>query len=228
MKTINMIVKILIIIVLILAIALGAFLIYFQNTAIKNVWDEMTYSASRGKEDHSLAAYFLPDFPIVKTRYGGGFLPVASSDRWLTLGRSELEDNETVNIYVDRESLGRAELRIVYMMKFEGNQASTENDYLRLSFIYNTKTKVLVKNQISVSSDTLNVEAGISNEKKDVETILEKYSFDIDQIESLQQRILEEKVLPIWFEGNPNVSQFSMDSLGEFKVVDNTFQNLDK
>ena len=47
-----------------------------------------------------------------------------------------------------------------------------------------------------------------------------------EMIEEYQHYLIYEKILPDWFAGNKENSRFSLENLGDFTVVDNTFAEL--
>lgn len=97
-----------------------------------------------------------------------------------------------------------------------------------IQFLYNSQSKMLVCNPITISSVESKEKSG-PEPTKNAEFVLPFFvenDIEMEDIEAIKNYVLNEKILPDWFEANAGKSKYSMDNLGEFTVVDETYSQL--
>ena len=195
-------------VILVLAIS---YAIFGEVMARQNVFAEMLYSQTN------------------KTRFGPEFRSYFRTSYTIIMeGGEYLDENERIFVSVGRNLISSDKMGISFRKHLERDKDMKTLCYYDVGFEYDAFTKTLVYEPIVVHYDGIDSFGNFSTAKDDILYVMEKYNLTKKDIEEFKEYALYQVLLPYWFEKNPETSRFSMDNLGNFTVVDNTFSIFDE
>lgn len=191
----------------VLLVTVFAFAVHYF-TAIQNPFDEMHYSVWQ------LGHPILGEEWIryTKTRYqdqpgevGGGSW---NSDSTIYYKPSNIRENEYVRVYYNTDYRN--------INFFYAPYAALSDEFF-ISVNYNIENKQLI-------FEPLGYDPKEENFPPTLEAFMTENNIRKKDVAALQHRLIYDIILPNWFEGNQGLSKYSMENLGNFQIVDNTFE----
>lgn len=231
MKVVEKILTIILIFIVQAFIMMGLLFLYYQRQ-VTNVFDEIYYSNYYG--------YFFENLRT-ETR----MINVDKISFWSEGGISSLGDgadhsasyldeytNENERIILEfigeGESLilgGSSKNMVISYLIYHDPMDDTlaETDSFQIYMSYDVDTKELEYENIGVrAKGEINTENMVL-----VVEFLNEHGYTRSKIGELQEYVLYEKILTDWFYYNADTTRFSMERLGKFTLVNNTFEQLD-
>lgn len=211
-------IKIFSIIVIVLVVALFFVGIYRNFYNPVNVFDEMYVEQMFYAENNYLKEIIL------------------NKKKHLRFGNIRVWNEKTGSIEYSPEYLKNEKERLTIsfdkknnLLNFSYSLILDQLESLSITYNYSLEKKELIISPLLVNTPESQKSEGFvyTDEFVYVSAILNKYNLAQSDIEEMTHYVFYEKILPDWFETNGSNSKFSMDNLGDFTIVDNTFQNLD-
>ncbi len=189
--------------------------LFLLSPKAANVYDEM-YLTMKSSSGDKYTSLITPNFSQRNTHFSGNMYGEDPQSRYY---RPEfLRENESLAIAYSESNKG---IVVIYSYKLE-------DEYLSITYRYYSEKKELVIRPIRVVSEESMAAKGLTGteDKEFVLPFLEEKGITRTQIEEIKEFIIFERVLPDWFMENWYSSEFSMDNLGDFTVVDETYSML--
>ena len=106
----------------------------------------------------------------------------------------------------------------------ENGYIGLDREMMFLYYQYNTKEKKMIYQPIALYSNSYKEEGKI---RPDDPEIISQYmqEFDItrEDISNINETVIFETLLPMWFHGNEGKTNYSMENLGKLEIVNNQF-----
>lgn len=184
-----------------------AYAVFGAIIAKQNVFAEMLYSGTNG------------------TYFGNEFIDIAPGAKASTMnGGQYLLEDEDLYVTIGRHIIKPDSIRWSFSKHFESNEETEIVSYVTIAFKYDAFTKILTYEPVNVYFRDGEPLGEYSNQKENVLFVMERYNLTREDIREYQEYALYQVLFPYWLEKNAKTSRFSMENLGEFIVIDNTFE----